>query len=285
MESKPTYFPGIEPDLPTGQKSDETFEKVISLIDTDSVINLVDFACGYCVFAIDGLLQYIPETQLSNIHYIGVDIDKDIIDNASNYLTEYGFQPPKIRKTPTLHLLRDEYLDIPDDTIDYVVITRSLHDLRLQGIVSALIESLRILKPGGMLIFYDKAAKSENFEVRYVIWDPEDYDHLAELLPQLKIDHSITRPKCKDRFEIITCFSKEKDAHFSTDIVRKAILEVFRHKRSRVAARIAEFEAMESDLGGLSPDARAECRNLQAQYYAITQDLSGFPIIKRDFRI
>lgn len=65
-----------------GQKAQEIrFAKLCTLLPKNEFFTLVDLGCGY-----GELYKYIANNIHTNFHYIGIDINQDMIDTAKKYL-------------------------------------------------------------------------------------------------------------------------------------------------------------------------------------------------------
>jgi len=68
----------------------EFVEDVLQELPKDRTVNILDFGCGksYLTFA---LYYYLTELQGYNVHIIGLDLKKDVIENCSRLAAEYGY--------------------------------------------------------------------------------------------------------------------------------------------------------------------------------------------------
>ncbi len=68
----------------------EFVEDVLQELPKDRTVNILDFGCGksYLTFA---LYYYLTELQGYDVHIIGLDLKKDVIENCSRLAKEYGY--------------------------------------------------------------------------------------------------------------------------------------------------------------------------------------------------
>lgn len=74
----------------------EFVEDVLTELPKDRTVNILDFGCGksYLTFA---LYYYLTELNGYNVHIIGLDLKKDVIENCSRLAKEYGYEGLEFR--------------------------------------------------------------------------------------------------------------------------------------------------------------------------------------------
>lgn len=119
--------------------------------------SLVDVGCG------PGYLLAVIARRSPSLRLIGVDLSKEILSAASRNLSTIAGE--------RLELLEgdSEYLPLPQNSVDYLVSTLSLHHWPEPQ--KAFREFQRVLKPGGMLLVFDLKRDSKllfYFLIRFV---------------------------------------------------------------------------------------------------------------------
>lgn len=74
----------------------EFVEDVLAELPKDRTVNILDFGCGksYLTFA---LYYYLTELNGYNVHIIGLDLKKDVIEHCSRLAKDYGYEGLEFR--------------------------------------------------------------------------------------------------------------------------------------------------------------------------------------------
>lgn len=103
---------------------------------------LVDVGCG------SGRLLIQIAKKIDNIELLGVDVAGDMIEIARSKIEKLSLEKEIDLKKGTV-----ENLPLPDDSVDFIVSTLSLH--HWLNPIKAYAEFFRILKSGGTLLIFD----------------------------------------------------------------------------------------------------------------------------------
>ena len=92
--------------------------------------------------------------------FVGIDVDKEAIQEANEELAKYQYQNIKFIKADAFRM------KFPDNTFDYIINEAMLTMFSNKSKERALKEYLRVLKPGGLLLTHDIALVNNYEETR-----------------------------------------------------------------------------------------------------------------------
>ena len=104
---------------------------------------VLEVACNKGVNLIELAKKY-PKTI-----FVGIDVDKEAIQEANEELAKYQYQNIKFLKADAFRM------KFPDNTFDYIINEAMLTMFSNKSKERALKEYLRVLKPGGLLLTHD----------------------------------------------------------------------------------------------------------------------------------
>ena len=115
---------------------------------------VLEVACNKGVNLIELAKKY-PKTI-----FVGIDVDKEAIQEANEELAKYQYQNIKFLKADAFRM------KFPDNTFDYIINEAMLTMFSNKSKERALKEYLRVLKPGGLLFTHDIALVNNYEETR-----------------------------------------------------------------------------------------------------------------------
>jgi len=115
---------------------------------------VLEVACNKGVNLIELAKKY-PKTI-----FVGIDVDKEAIQEANEELAKYQYQNIKFLKADAFRM------KFPDNTFDYIINEAMLTMFSNKSKERALKEYLRVLKPGGLLLTHDIALVNNYEETR-----------------------------------------------------------------------------------------------------------------------
>lgn len=267
-----------EPPSPS-EDSDPSFAiicEIIGSLQTDTTI--VDYGCAYGNFGIKGLVKFLDVAQLKLIEYIGVDIDEEklLIVKDMPELEEFK---QKIRKEPQFIKVSD-YFKLTDSMADFIVCSRTLHDVRLTSLYEVFYHNLRVLKRGGSFIFYDKGSIEQDEETNAVIWDLEDFQRLFFDNTSVEVRFWPKYPIGKNRKEIHVELIKREELIPDLNYFYKKCIEIYEIKSNKYDELLTAFE--EKEKLGLYGDADFDLRNFyRMQYASLQRQIKEFKEIRQ----
>jgi len=104
---------------------------------------VLEVACNKGVNLIELAKKY-PKTI-----FVGIDVDKEAIQEANEELAKYQYQNIKFLKADAFRM------KFPDNTFDYIINEAMLTMFSNKSKIKALEEYYRVLKPGGLLLTHD----------------------------------------------------------------------------------------------------------------------------------
>ncbi len=154
---------------------------------------VLQVACVYGDFSPSVAARLAPESRFDII-----DVAQVQLDNVAKKIKDYG--------NVTLHRQDSSRLEFPDGTFDHVVVFFLLHEQPLEVRQKTVAEAMRVVKPGGRVIFTDYHRPDLFNPFRYVMapilitlepfamdmWNNEITDWLPKGMPLQKIHKEVS---------------------------------------------------------------------------------------------
>ncbi len=168
--------------------SSATLGKALEAIPLDSQSWLLDVACG------TGLLAEMLLTRRPNLHFTGVDISPQMLQQAQSRLP---YLPGKYEWLAGCA----ESLPVPSDRFDVLTCTNAFH--LVQNPQAALAEFRRVLKPGGVIVIVDwcldfRVMRLREAALRVADRQKRSLLHLSEMVAL--VQHSGFQVQQQERF-------------------------------------------------------------------------------------
>jgi 2-polyprenyl-3-methyl-5-hydroxy-6-metoxy-1,4-benzoquinol methylase len=159
----PQILPGKEGD---GDGAIITF--VEKLNGMTSEFNLVDFGCGNGRF-IHGL-QHLNDEILEKMNYVGVDIEKECLEETLKSIEETGFKD----RVKSYELFETQKFLEKKEKNDIVIVINVLHEIDLINLPDILHSLGQNLKHNGHLIVHEMRDLREG-EINFITWESKDF--------------------------------------------------------------------------------------------------------------
>lgn len=215
--------------------------------------SIVEYGCGFGAFAIDGIKWNLPQKVTANkyIEYIGIDVNTDYLFESEKEAKNCGFDENILFNKPKFILVQGTELEIGLNTTDIVFLVLTLHDItQIEHLADAFYNIFRILKPGGKLIIYDKSTRTESDEIKYILWEKDDFILLLKNLPEFKLKPFPNYSPEKKRFEILIKIIKTSDKIPDHNQLIELFISLFHYLEKKYSDLINGIEEEQLETGG-----------------------------------